>query len=315
MQWWVRFCAVVIFAATVAHAQVSDDFASMVRLLSSPNFKERTLATEALKARPEAEAHLRRAMLAADLETRRRLAAILEYYEAGPIREARNAIRSGRVDRTIEMLSRVPPKYDSEAWDVFRELCRQLVNVHEKKGGKKINLDWRRTFSEIPHFLNAKTVTEATKANSFFRHFIRCDEMDFDPKRCKSPKGIILAESPAILARRNVTTIASVFSPVIIAGGSITLTNGSNQTNTIILSGADIDLSDSAAFHCLIIARGNVFCKGGMLSNTRVICGKKLIYLHKRPPENSVISENDLNPLGFIRWSDVPPKISTPKGK
>lgn len=71
----------------------------------------------------------------------------------------------------------------------------------------------------------------------------------------------------------------------------------------------------SAAFHCLIIARGNVFCKGGMLINSRVICGKKLTYLHKRPPENCIISENDLNPLGFIRWGDVPRKKATRKGK
>jgi hypothetical protein len=52
----------------------------------------------------------------------------------------------------------------------------------------------------------------------------------------------------------------------------------------------------------LIIARGKVTCNDAA-DGSRIISGKSVIA--KREPMNCIIAEKEMNPLGFIRWTEA----------
>jgi hypothetical protein len=88
--------------------------------------------------------------------------------------------------------------------------------------------------------------------------------------------------------------------------------------HSLLVSGGDISVDE--CHHCLVIAHGMITCN--QATRCRFISGKtvtikKPLEIDRRDDDlANRITENDLNPLGFVRWSDTPKaKKGSPNGK
>ena len=68
----------------------------------------------------------------------------------------------------------------------------------------------------------------------------------------------------------------------------------------------------------MVIARGKVTIIDGRIdgyaASSRIVSGKSVIH-DKKKSHDSIITENEPNPLGFIRWADAPKDKPAPKKK
>jgi hypothetical protein len=286
-----------------------EDLSALLADLGNGNFQRREAATKALRERPEAEAALRKLLDSPDSETRKRVAEILDYYDRRPIREINTAIDEGRVLRVTEMLARWPKgKHDEDAWLAFTRLAHRLTDLHEKQGGAKVDLT-RLLKVPAPQVISAKRVTASTRAEIGPLPFVRAGDINMDderPEPGKSPNAF--SHFTVVAAAGRVQNV--VAGPyVIFAGGDV---NCLGSGNLLIVSGGDVTICDLTA-PSLIIARGNVKSQG-VLAKARVITGKS-VFLDKKKTADCIITENEPNPLGYIRWSDEPKAKPAPKSK
>jgi hypothetical protein len=326
----VTLPVVAVLFALLSVAQESGDTKALIRKLTSGNFREREAATKALMMRSDAVEALRQTLStgSVDAESRKRIEQILDHHA---LREVNSAADAGRADRFVELLTKLPSdRFDKDAWIAFRQFAERIGKLHEDKGGKPIKL-----FENVrnPCFLNADRVTEQTKETgdeSGKSHFIRTSDFDFDGRRLKggAPAANSFDRLPMVAVLRSFRGTASR-GCVIIAGGSVDLTisPGTFLEGVFIVSGGDVTIQGEELGDGLIIARGKVsinYLRGnGCITNSRIVSGKSVNYDRKRSAANdketsskaSIISENDSNPLGFIRWSDPPKGKSEPKKK
>jgi hypothetical protein len=97
----------------------------------------------------------------------------------------------------------------------------------------------------------------------------------------------------------------------IFAGGTVELKGGCLDS-LLIVSCGDVTLKCDVR-RSLIIARGTVTCTDPVI-DSRIISGKSVVY-NKTNARNCIITENESNPLGFIRWSDALKDKAAPKSK
>jgi len=307
----MRFSMLLVLGAlpamVFALGQGNESVESLIRKLGSTNFQERQVATKALEERPEFAPALRAALRSPDREIARRAGEILE---RGLVREINGVIKEGRMDRIIDIFAGWPEgKQEKEAWDAARELARTLANLSQKNGQKQIN-PLERWGDKAPIVISAERITEMTKANMFHPcFFLRANQVDVDIKRlkgAKSPNPFSTCDL-AIVASGSVRMFAVGGIPIF-AGGNVNLSGEAG--GCLIVSGGDVHI-DSILSNSLVIARGNVTCTSPM-TDSRVFSGKSVF--HKRT-QNCLISENDPNPLGFIRWADAPKDKGGAKSK
>jgi hypothetical protein len=101
----------------------------------------------------------------------------------------------------------------------------------------------------------------------------------------------------------------------VLAGGDIEL-DGS-FVGLLLVSGGNVNLKESTSLSkSVVIARGKVICTESdvILMDSRIISGKS-VYNKKRPNRNCIITENEPNPLGYIRWSELQKEKPAPKSK
>jgi hypothetical protein len=285
-----------------------DSIQTLIKKLGSANPKERQAATQALQERSDAATGLREATKSKDPEVAARAANILEYIDRRPVRELNATVREGRVDRFIALLVPWPTgKYEEDAWNATRDFARSLNDLHQKRGGEKIRipLDYRGV-------LGAKRITESTRADLRFPFFLRANEVDLDARRRKpgEPPENLFSLGSITVASGAVRVVTS--DPhIIFAGGSVEL-EGGEVNGALIVSSGDVTLKCDLG-GSLVIAHGSVTSIGGLEGN-RIVSGKTVVHNAGRA-RNSIITENDSNPLGFIRWSDSPKEKFTPKAK
>jgi hypothetical protein len=300
-------------ALVLAQAQAPESVEALVKKLASGKFEERQAATKSLLDRPEAAPALRDALRSPDAETRKRAAEILDYF---PVRELKIAVKEGRVERAIELITGWPAgKHEEDSWDAVRELTKIIMERHEKKGGEKFKVAVDRWKNSTPPVVTAKRITNATKAKFDHCYFLRAGELDLDRRQIKpgqlnNPFGegyhfIVAAGSVRMLGA------GGMGSQLIFAGGGIELGGGPDVHSSIFVSGGDITLNCEMA-NCVVIARGKV-THAGLCEANRIISGRSVTRTSTDP--KNLIVENEANPLGFIRWSETKKEKAAPKSK
>ena len=279
----------------------------LIARLGSTIFLERQAAIKALQERPEAAPLLRENLRSSDPEIRRRAREILDYYDLQPVRELTAAVKDGRADRFIDLLSSWPKgRHEEEVWSAFRNLAHSLVQLHQKKGGLKIRLDNMDFYArQGPIVLTAKKITKAATDDDDGILFLRAAEVDLDAR-----KEGVLHRGAFTVAARSVRVLGGG-SHLIFAGQSVDVLGNEGFVHSIIVCGGDVTLNGPVG-RSLVIARGSVTATG-YLEGNRIIAGKKIATA--REPVDCTITENEPNPLGFIRWADAPTEKAKPKAK
>ncbi len=103
--------------------------------------------------------------------------------------------------------------------------------------------------------------------------------------------------------------------PVIFCAGRVELSGVA--FGVLVVSAGDVVLDAEGLVHSLVIAKGNIIVKNHRIERTRLIAGKKVITddADGDLPSSCLISQNDPNPLGFIRWADAAKDKAAPKSK
>jgi len=298
---------VVLGLAFVAIGQDApqDDTKALIANLASSNYKVREAADRQLRERPAAEAALREAMRAFDFETLRRASEILEHLERRCVSELHAAVEAGRVDQILDQVNSWPKgKYEEEVWPALRKFAATVLQKHEKLGGEKlIGEDLRKLWAYRGGrrtLLRTEKITRATKAAFDEQFLLWAQAVDLDDLTEPDVPQNGLHGCLAIITSGSVRGNPSVFgASVILSRGDFEISRGGSLSGSLVICAGDVTLD--AVFECLIIARGEVSC--GVVQGSRIISGKKVDH---DPAKNSIITENDPNPLGFIRWSDAP---------
>jgi hypothetical protein len=204
-------------------------------------------------------------------------------------------------------------------------MVRSLADLHEKKGGRKIPLlskvakDNLVVSQPLP-IVNVKTVTAATKGYRFRPCFVRSDEVRLDPADLGRLRGKLdnsFFDVPSFFLAAGAVHIIHVHEgSIVLAGGSVEF--GDNKRGTgephslVIVSGGDVKCHGPMSLS-LVIARGEIDCHA-YSHESRFIAGKSVSFDEDRTVK-CIVTENDPNPLGFIRWSDAPKEKAAPKTK
>jgi hypothetical protein len=233
------------------------------------------------------------------------------------VRNLRAACADGRVEDVIKSLAAWPPgKLEGAAWYEFRAFGDKLVELHEKKGGAKVNLLTRPRHTPLPVFA-ADRVTEATESDHDQSIFVRVGELDIDYSRLKpgQEQRNRFDQSLAIVAVRGARLPMLYTSQIVLVGGPLELPRTSQEQcrDSIFVCGGDVKL-EAPMSRCILIARGKITCRSTYVGECRLISGQSITIIGDRP-KDCVITEKEPNPLGFIRWSDAPKGKSAPKSK
>jgi hypothetical protein len=302
---------VLVASVPLAGAQQHDerDFQGLVKRLGSADFRQRDSATEALKMDPNSATLLRDALRSPNTEIARRAAIILEYHDRRPVRDLQSAAKEGRVNAFVELLADWPAgKYETEAWNGVRDLMRPILELHEKTGGEKIDVSSLRD-GRVIAVVSEPLVKEIRNnklgdGGRLVYFFVRTRSVSLSPPPRSNdtgyrPGGVFTASGSVKLR----SSPESLF--IILAGGSVEI-GGDQLFQSVVISGGDVTISSHSVVDSLVIARGQVTYTGARLgAGCRIISGKSVI-CDKKNAARCMITENDPNPLGFIRWTDPP---------
>jgi hypothetical protein len=312
MRFGISLSLILLLSLVFAQGRDEESIGALIKKLGSANFQDRRAATEALKNRPEAVLELRRALQSLDLETRRRAAEILDHLA---LRELDLAVKEGRVQRVTELVADWPAtKHEEEVWHAVGDLTRALSDLQRKKTHKATNVMalWA---NPSPAQICEKRITENTKTGNELAFFLRAGEVDLVYSRLKGgkPPNMFLRSDLVVVSAQSVRLFAEQGTNVVFAGGSVEFAGSAN--GALIVSAGDVILEGIQFSNCLVIARGNVFCKGnGYLKSSYLISGKSVVS-NKKHVRDCIVTENDPNPLGFVRWSERANEKATPKSK
>ncbi len=292
----------------------SDDLvAVLVRKLGAANFRRRDAATNALMEHPNPIPALEKALENMDPEVCRRVKYIIHQVRERDLNAAVVGMSFKELLKASDAGAKVPPGGD---YFTFPDRYVQaLLGLHLKKGGYKISAhDFRNQRGlAAPPVVDVPKLTIGTKIDyRDIGYFVRAGEayLDFADAK-KTGQGNILVDSAAFFLVNGPfrNRAGGAVRSVILAEGSIDIKGESR--NSIVVGAGDIKIVDPS--YCLVIARGTVSC-AGIPAACRIIAGKSVIFEADRALE-CIISENDPNPLGFIRWSDAPKDKVAPKTK
>src|SRR5436190_2098633 len=240
----------------------------LIAKLGSNRFKEREAASRLLLAREEAIPALRAALHGKDMETTRRVAAILKDLEQRRTRRLLDTldtlVRDGAFDQFAELLARWPKGFQEDAClGATRRLVRTLEAAHHKQGGQYIGLQVLEDEDLRPYVIVGRHIHDIV--GDIPSYFLRGSEVRFQHSQQRS---LITAAGPV-----NVHDVKFV---AIFAGGSVEL--GYSARHSIIVSDGDVKLV--FAQNSLIIARGKILCEAGAWSSRFV--GGETVFLGKR---------------------------------
>lgn len=286
-------CLLLLFLAT--DASLVD---TMVQRLGSDSYRERQAATRWLMERPTAAGAVRVALTSSDSEVATRAVMILDHFDRRPIRDLSAAVQAGAVERVVGQLVEWPRgKFEREASDAIRRLCQALAERHQTQGGQKLELSFLEHVNP-PVVITGQRITQGAESVKPDLHeiphlFLRGRDVLLDERGMPAAKIIVASGRVQI---RSVSLAGC--SNVILAKGPVELMD---IAHAVVISCDDITLKGNI-IHCLVIARGKIVCKGGA-GNSRLISGTS-VTINKRNMENCVITENEANPLGFVRFGE-----------
>jgi hypothetical protein len=280
-------------------AQSAEPIESLIKKLGSRSFKLREAASKELLQRPEAAAALKKKLHSADVEVAKRAALILEHFDREPLRRLQQAVKQGEVDRIVKALAVWPEgKHEAGAWDAVRDLARAVLDRHKKNGGAHVDLSLLGggEFSVLRTFAERRQDAQRNLGKPGYRFgwvfFRTTDAAVADPLIDHS---VIVASGP-ITVRSNADPYQDF---LVLAGGSVEIGSASN---VLIISGGDVTIGRGAALlNSIIIARGKVTCSADFVRQSRIVSGKSVVY-DKSTATDCKITENEANPLGFIRF-------------
>ena len=156
-----------------------------------------------------------------------------------------------------------------------------------------------------PDVLCAKRVTEAMEADLRKNFLVRAEVIDLDPRRGRrnNMDRVNTLDMGSVLVATGEVKVDASHSNIIFAGGSVRFRCGGAH-GLLIVSGGDVEL-DCALGSSLVIARGAITYEPGYIGGCRFISGKSVTMDVKTRALN-IITENEKNPLGFIRWAGPP---------
>lgn len=295
----------LLIAAGGARAQPSqpEPVASLISKLSSASFRQREAAVESLRERPDAEAALKEAAKKSDLETGRRIAEILRFFRRGKLEAA---VDGGRVDRLVDLLGHWPAGEDEEEiWAGLRRFAETALGLDRKRGG---GVNQGAMWKDGPKFLLcARKIQSLETEGSRGCAFLRGEEIDLPPGK----HGIL---RDAVMVASGSVRFGAHGGYAIFAGGNAEIFMGAGDA--LVVACGDVSVK-GRFIGSLIIAKGKVTCRDYM-EGCHIISGSTVTLAKSRGKdlvENCVISENDSNPLGFIRWADAPKDKDVPKAK
>lgn len=263
-----------------------------IRRLGSPSCHQRQAAMNWLFDRPEAAPLLRLALKSTDREVSTRAAAILEHFERRPVARIDAAVRAGDISEAIDLLVKLPKKYDSDAW---REVCELARIIVQRNQDKVKHLSAPDPWEYSPNFMVADSAEQTELAVDKLRGgnllFVRGAHVVW-------PNNNISWR--VIVASGSVRTYDDVCAGFIFARGSVDMHN--TLLRQVVVSDGDVVIHSTIS-DSLVIARGSVTLLRGGTSRCRIISGKSVTY---KWGTHNIITENEPNPLGYIRWSDAP---------
>jgi hypothetical protein len=284
----------LLFVSTWAAEQAAVQ--AMLKELGSPSFQRREAATKWLLERPQAAGALRAALSSPDPEVKKRAGLILDHFARRPIRDLQAAIKDGNVERFIAMLNKWPKgQHEEAAWECVGEFTRTLLELHGKKGGGAIQLPFWGAAAP-PLIISAQGAKEETGYRDKCR-FLRTGSLDIAQVNFPPPNGSVIIASQFVRIRAATFGDAAIF-----ARGPVEIFDGHN---IVIVSCDDVTVN-FAISNALVIASGKVTCKASP-TNCRIISGKSVI-CNRQNASNCIITENELRPLGLIRFPDVQKK-------
>ncbi len=195
---------------------------------------------------------------------------------------------------------------DDRLWEPAVDLGRRLIEKAELKGDRK------------PHNCPSSFKDYATYKSLIHPRFTRVDELYTcpDPQKADPPvlyyreaiqaAGVDCPTSLSynlIVSRRSVPVEKIIQASVIFANGDVTAPGG--ISNSIIV--CDGDVVADAISKSLVVARGNITVKGSTSNSTLIAEGKVRVEAQKKLPKeyDSIIKENETNPLGFITFFEL----------
>jgi hypothetical protein len=165
----------------------------------------------------------------------------------------------------------------------------------------------------LPIPLSAKRITDETKAELRLSYFLRASDVDLDDRRRKQGQAPLnpFPDNAVIVVAGSVRILPGLRHVIFSRGSIVLLGPGAPVTHSLIVSCGDVAL-DCGLANSLVIARGKVVCTGELAGN-RIIAGKAVSTMME--PRKCIITENESNPLGYIRWTETAKEKTTPKSK
>lgn len=298
-----------IWVFAIIQAQELRTADAMVKKLAHGSFAERNLADAWLRQRPFVGPSLERASQTSDLETKRRIGGILDFHVGRRVRALETAVDHGEMERAIQLLSMWPTgKHEDAAWAETCRLSQNIISASHKVNDKLKfpSTDWAA--KTVPHVISERF---ADRLNAKKLCFVRGGDL-----LVRGPKNTLVGipplgldgpvDGPAgawLVCSGSVTLLATgeigaLSSGAVFAHGRITVRG--NKNGSLLVVGAD-DVTLDTVSNSIIIARGKVTCDFAL--HCHIIAGKT-VTVKNGLPVDCAISENDRNPLGYIRWSE-----------
>jgi hypothetical protein len=295
---------IILGAATAQDDSVN----ALIKKLGSTVAKEREQATRDLMKRPEAAGALRKAAKAGDPEVARRATLVLDHFDQQKLAEISAAAKEGRVTQLINLVYEFPDgKYEEVLHGTLKEFAKTLSDKHVKAGGKTpIIPRGLYSFGGPTYGVKAARITEKTPGKFPGNPLFRANQFDFEIIRPgeNAPPNPSWATGAIMVATGNVSIRRQHTGLILFARGNVEVDDYSNENAIAVSCGNIIWPADPSS--CLLIAQGTITC-GNVVVDSHLVSGKSLLRLgnRKNVTEGSTITENEPNPLGFIRW-DAP---------
>ncbi len=279
--------------------------AEWIRQLGSNLHEEREKAESMLSSAEDAAPALKEALKSSDPEVRRRADCALLVLERrrrqAVLAPLRKFAADGQLVLATDLLVRKPQWDDEEeAWQVLTEWAEKLTAAEARAFGQR----------SIPEGEDVPL--------GDFRKYIRSLGIGIvnDPRRVpwnQSDCGCFVAKgdcftgefknkyiAKSLLASSGDISAKHLSSSFIVAGGSVEV---DTMLQSVVVCDGDFTVNDGM-ISCLVIARGAIHCRSHAV-NCRVISADRVHCAKSVRPEDIVIKEGEVNPLGLVKFFDL----------
>jgi hypothetical protein len=314
---WVSLTVVVCLAGV--EPLTIDDIQALIGQLGSKQFKLRESAEQELLQHPEAIPLLRAAQKSEDKEVARRAAQIIAEMERRTIRAGLDRLKalgkSGEIDVLVEQLV-LRPEWDwaqDDAFQVLSDLAGKLLDAETEK--------YHCLTFEKPRGSDDRWARIASRCEPPFRDFLRFKRSLLPPEFISSQATIKRESGSRCVIRSQEVELAKAAQAVIVATGRVragdlgfsTLFAGDSVydverlTLAVVVCDGEFKCKESTGgrwMESIVIARGDVYCPQGMDNSLIISSGRVHIPKTAFPYRNSVIKENVVVPLDYVKFFD-----------